>query len=45
MTVAVVDVEATGLSPMTFRVVEVGVALLDERGQVEAELSGAAVRA
>ncbi|MGY1662296.1 exonuclease domain-containing protein [Geodermatophilus sp. SYSU D00705] len=37
MTVAVIDVETTGLSPRTDRVVEVGVVLLDERGEVEAE--------
>ncbi|CCG04352.1 3'-5' exonuclease [Blastococcus saxobsidens] len=37
MTVAVVDVETTGLSPRTDRVVEIGVVLLDDRGEVEAE--------
>ena len=37
MSVAVVDVETTGLSPRTDRVVEVGVVLLDDRGEVEAE--------
>ncbi|TKJ28324.1 3'-5' exonuclease [Blastococcus sp. CCUG 61487] len=37
MTVAVIDVETTGLSPRTDRVVEVGVVLLDARGDVEAE--------
>ena len=37
MTVAVVDVETTGLSPRTDRVVEVGVVLLDDRGEVEFE--------
>ncbi|WP_409332303.1 exonuclease domain-containing protein [Trujillonella humicola] len=37
MTVAVIDVETTGLSPRTDRVVEIGVVLLDERGEVEAE--------
>ncbi|MGY1620505.1 exonuclease domain-containing protein [Geodermatophilus sp. SYSU D00691] len=37
MTVAVIDVETTGLSPRTDRVVELGVVLLDDRGEVEAE--------
>ncbi|MGY1601651.1 exonuclease domain-containing protein [Geodermatophilus sp. SYSU D00815] len=37
MTVAVIDVETTGLSPRTDRIVEVGVVLLDDRGEVEAE--------
>ena len=37
MTVAVIDVETTGLSPKTDRVVEIGVVLLDDRGEVEAE--------
>ena len=37
MTVAVIDVETTGLSPRTDRIVEVGVVLLDSRGDVEAE--------
>ncbi|MGY1986909.1 exonuclease domain-containing protein [Blastococcus sp. SYSU DS0669] len=37
MTVAVVDVETTGLSPRTDRVVEIGVVMLDDRGEVEAE--------
>lgn len=37
MTVAVLDVETTGLSPRTDRVVEIGVVLLDSRGEVEAE--------
>src|SRR3982751_954670 len=37
VSVAVIDVETTGLSPRTDRVVEVGVVLLDERGEVEAE--------
>lgn len=37
MTVAVIDVETTGLSPRTDRVLEVGVVLLDSRGEVEAE--------
>ena len=37
MTVAVVDVETTGLSPKMDRVVEVGVVLLDSRGEVEGE--------
>ena len=37
MTVAVIDVETTGLSPRMDRVVEVGVVLLDSHGEVEAE--------
>jgi DNA polymerase III subunit epsilon len=37
VTVAVVDVETTGLSPRMDRVVEVGVVLLDSRGEVEGE--------
>jgi DNA polymerase III subunit epsilon len=37
VTVAVVDVETTGLSPRMDRVVEVGVVLLDARGEVEGE--------
>lgn len=37
MTVAVIDVETTGLSPRTDRVLEVGVVLLDSRGEIEAE--------
>jgi DNA polymerase-3 subunit epsilon len=37
MTVAVIDVETTGLSPRTDRVVEIGVVLLDDRGEVELE--------
>ena len=37
MTVAVIDVETTGLSPATDRIVEIGVVLLDERGEVEFE--------
>jgi DNA polymerase-3 subunit epsilon len=37
VTVAVIDVETTGLSPRTDRVVEVGVVLLDSHGEVEAE--------
>src|SRR4051794_33011169 len=37
VTVAVIDVETTGLSPRTDRVVEIGIVLLDERGEVEAE--------
>jgi DNA polymerase III subunit epsilon len=37
VTVAVIDVETTGLSPRTDRLVEVGVVLLDDRGEVEAE--------
>jgi DNA polymerase-3 subunit epsilon len=37
VTVAVVDVETTGLSPKMDRVVEIGVVLLDSRGEVEAE--------
>ncbi|MBN1093321.1 DNA polymerase III [Blastococcus sp. TML/M2B] len=37
MTVAVIDVETTGLSPRTDRVLEVGIVLLDSRGEVEAE--------
>ena len=37
MTVAVLDVETTGLSPRTDRVVEIGVVLLDARGEVEGE--------
>jgi DNA polymerase III subunit epsilon len=37
MSVAVVDIETTGLYPSVDRVVEVGVVLLDERGQVEDE--------
>ncbi|SDM17926.1 DNA polymerase-3 subunit epsilon [Geodermatophilus siccatus] len=39
MTVAVVDLETTGLSPRVDRVVEVGVVLLDERGEVEGEFA------
>src|SRR4051794_3559046 len=37
VTVAVIDVETTGLSPRTDRIVELGVVLLDDRGEVEAE--------
>jgi DNA polymerase-3 subunit epsilon len=37
VTVAVIDVETTGLSPTTDRIVELGVVLLDDRGEVEAE--------
>ena len=37
MTVAVIDVETTGLSPSTDRIIEVGVVLLDDRGEIEAE--------
>src|SRR4051794_14798246 len=37
VTVAVIDVETTGLSPKTDRIVELGVVLLDDRGEVEAE--------
>jgi DNA polymerase-3 subunit epsilon len=37
VTVAVVDVETTGLSPKMDRVVEVGVVLLDSRGDIEGE--------
>ncbi|MGY1753821.1 exonuclease domain-containing protein [Blastococcus sp. SYSU D01042] len=37
MTVAVIDVETTGLSPRTDRVLEVGLVLLDSHGEVEAE--------
>src|ERR687886_2108778 len=37
VTVAVLDVETTGLSPRTDRIVELGVVLLDDRGEVEAE--------
>jgi DNA polymerase-3 subunit epsilon len=37
VTVAVVDVETTGLSPKMDRVVEIGVVLLDAHGEVEAE--------
>src|SRR3712207_1818935 len=35
--VAVVDVETTGLSPRTDRIVEIGIVLLDSRGEVESE--------
>lgn len=37
MSVAVLDLETTGLYPSVDRVVEVGVVLLDERGEVEEE--------
>lgn len=37
MSVAVLDLETTGLLPSVDRVVEVGVVLLDERGEVEEE--------
>src|SRR4051812_2138345 len=39
MSVAVVDLETTGLYPSVDRVVEVGVVLLDERGEVEDEFA------
>ncbi len=37
MTVAVIDVETTGLFPRTDRIIEIGVVLLDDRGEIEAE--------
>src|SRR4051812_39835463 len=39
MTVAVIDIETTGLFPNSDRIVEIGLVLLDDRGEIEAEFS------